>query len=187
MTKTISTLALTLFAGMTLAAALPAADAEAGAKNRQLHCVKVKKNGKYHTVCPSKRRRQVSTIPTTHLQQTRTYNFTSDAEYGTGKFSGDGAGGGGRGNRSDIRLKRDIAVVGKLPNGLKLYRFKYLWSDIDWVGVMAQDVLKVLPQAVITGSDGFYSVRYDLLGTSMKTLDAWQAETAAIHHPPLAA
>ncbi|MDH3743177.1 MAG: tail fiber domain-containing protein, partial [Hyphomicrobiales bacterium] len=100
---------------------------------------------------------------------------------------GAGGAGGGGGNRSDIRLKREIAVIGKLPNGLKLYKFKYLWSNVEWVGVMAQDVLKVAPEAVITGKDGFYRVRYDLLGTAMKTFDQWQAEMARIEDLPLAA
>ncbi len=40
------------------------------------------------------------------------------------------------GQHSDIRLKRDIEALGTLANGLPLYRFKYLWSDTDMVGVM---------------------------------------------------
>ena len=41
---------------------------------------------------------------------------------------------------SDIRLKTDIAPVGQLANGLNLYRYRYLWSDTIYVGVMAQEV-----------------------------------------------
>ena len=46
---------------------------------------------------------------------------------------------------SDIRLKRDVALVGRLDNGLGLYRYRYLWSDTVYVGVMAQEVALVRP------------------------------------------
>ena len=183
MNKTISTLALTLLAGMSLTAALPSADAQAGAKKRT-HCVK---NGTTNaTNCPDRVRRRAQTTPTFQRTPTRRFNFSSRTDFEFEKVGGGGGNGGG-GNRSDIRLKRDIAEVGQLPNGLKLYSFKYLWSDIEYVGVMAQDVLKVAPEAVITGKDGYYRVRYDLLGTSMKTLEEWQQELAGNPHLPLAA
>src|SRR4029450_7449565 len=41
---------------------------------------------------------------------------------------------------SDIRLKHDIHLVGHADNGLNLYRYRYLWSDTEYVGVMAQEV-----------------------------------------------
>ena len=100
---------------------------------------------------------------------------------------GGGGGGGGGGNRSDIRLKRDIQAIGTLANGLTLYKFKYLWSDTDMVGVMAQEVLNVLPEAVITGEDGFYRVNYDKLGISMMTFDEWKALVAELDKLPSAA
>lgn len=37
---------------------------------------------------------------------------------------------------SDVRVKRDVSRVGQLDNGLALYRYKYLWSDQIYVGVM---------------------------------------------------
>ena len=76
---------------------------------------------------------------------------------------------------SDIRLKRDIVPVGKMDNGLTLYRFRYRWSETVYVGVMAQEVLDVDPDAVITGEDGFYRVDYARLGTEMMTLKEWVA------------
>src|SRR5262245_44125857 len=39
---------------------------------------------------------------------------------------------------SDVRLKKDIARVGTHPMGFGIYRFKYLWSDTAYVGVLAQ-------------------------------------------------
>ena len=64
---------------------------------------------------------------------------------------------------SDRRLKRDIRDLGiKLMNGLKLYAYKYLWSDEPQIGVMAQEVLKVRPQAVhMVG--GYMAVDYGKL------------------------
>ena len=49
---------------------------------------------------------------------------------------------------SDMRLKRDIRKVGTRPDGLGVYLFRYLWSDIQYLGLMAQEVLWVKPQAV---------------------------------------
>ena len=100
---------------------------------------------------------------------------------------GGGGGGGGAGNKSDIRLKRDIQAIGTLANGLTLYKFKYLWSDTDMVGVMAQEVLNVMPDAVITGEDGFYRVNYDKLGISMMTFDEWKTLVAELDKLPSAA
>lgn len=64
---------------------------------------------------------------------------------------------------SDRRLKRDIRRIGKTPvMGLPLYTFRYLWDDILHVGVMAQDVLSVKPDAV-TEHGGFMAVNYAAL------------------------
>ena len=77
---------------------------------------------------------------------------------------------------SDIRLKRDVHPIDRLANGLTLYRFRYLWSDVEMVGVIAQEVLPVVPEAVITGADGYFRVDYDRLGLSMMTYAEWRAE-----------
>src|SRR5664279_1735245 len=61
---------------------------------------------------------------------------------------------------SDSRLKTEIAQVGTTLFGLPLYNFKYIGRAEVYEGVMAQDVLKVMPSAVLTGSDGFYRVNY---------------------------
>jgi hypothetical protein len=66
-------------------------------------------------------------------------------------------GGCGCGRGSDIRLKRDIAQVGE-HNGINLYRFRYLWSDTTYVGVTAQEVAAVKPDAVSRGADGYLRV-----------------------------
>jgi hypothetical protein len=76
---------------------------------------------------------------------------------------------------SDRRLKTDIVRVGQLRAGIPLYRFRYIGRDEVHVGVMAQDVLPVVPEAVITDASGFMRVDYRRLGTRMMTLAEWQA------------
>ena len=76
---------------------------------------------------------------------------------------------------SDIQLKHDIVKVGSLENGLGLYRFRYNWSDQAYVGVMAQEVLAVRPDAVTRGSDGFLRVDYGRIGVRFQTWEAWNA------------
>ena len=80
---------------------------------------------------------------------------------------------------SDIRLKRDVVPVGRLANGLGLYRYRYLWSDTAYVGVMAQEVELVRPDAVVRGADGFLRVDYDALGIRFQTFDEWTASSKA--------
>jgi hypothetical protein len=76
---------------------------------------------------------------------------------------------------SDIRLKRDITQVGELDSGIGLYRYRYLWSDTIYVGVMAQEVAEVMPEAVQRGADGYMRVDYARLGLRMQTWDQWTA------------
>jgi Protein of unknown function (DUF3300)/Chaperone of endosialidase len=95
---------------------------------------------------------------------------------------GGGRGGGGRGGgrRSDIRLKHDIALLGHLDNGLGFYRFSYNGSDKVYVGVMAQEVQSVMPEAVIRGRDGYLEVLYDRLGLPFQTYQEWIALGARV-------
>jgi hypothetical protein len=89
-----------------------------------------------------------------------------------------GGGGGGVRRRSDIRLKHDIALIGRLDNGLGFYRFAYNGEDQVYVGVMAQEVLKVMPEAVSRGHDGYFRVNYDRLGLRFQTFAEWIAAGA---------
>ena len=50
-----------------------------------------------------------------------------------------GGGGRGGGRRSDIELKHDVVLLGRLGNGLGYYRFVYNGSDKAYVGVIAQE------------------------------------------------
>lgn len=70
--------------------------------------------------------------------------------------------------RSDIRLKTDFHRAGTTVLGLPLYRFQYRNRPGVYLGVMAQDVLKVEPSAVSIGADGYYMVDYGKLGIAME-------------------
>ena len=97
-----------------------------------------------------------------------------------GGGGGGGRGGGGGGRRSDIALKHDIVLLGHLANGLGYYRFSYLGGHKAYVGVMAQEVESVVPQAVTRGSDGHLRVYYEKLGLKFRTYSDWLAGGARI-------
>jgi len=60
---------------------------------------------------------------------------------------------------SDRRVKRDIKRVGRTENGFPIYSYRYAWDDKPQIGLMAQDVEKRAPHAVIT-SGGIKHVDY---------------------------
>ncbi len=78
--------------------------------------------------------------------------------------------GGGGGRRSDIELKHDVVLLGHLANGLGYYRFSYLGSSKAYVGVIAQEVQNLVPEAVTRGRDGYLRVHYQKLGLKLRTL-----------------
>lgn len=71
--------------------------------------------------------------------------------------------------KSDPRLKQNIELVGRDERtGLNLYEFAYKDAPHErWRGVMADEVLQVMPSAVHTNEDGFMSVDYGALGIEM--------------------
>jgi hypothetical protein len=71
---------------------------------------------------------------------------------------------------SDERLKRNIVPIG-VENGYKVYRFKYLWSDAEYVGVMAQEVQRISPEAVTADNDGLLHVDYYKIGVRFRPFD----------------
>jgi hypothetical protein len=76
-----------------------------------------------------------------------------------------------------MRLKHDIVLLGRLNDGLGYYRFVYNGRHTTYVGVMAQEVQTVMPQAVTRGADGM-RVSYDLLGVPFETYKQWLAAGA---------
>jgi outer membrane immunogenic protein len=68
---------------------------------------------------------------------------------------------------SDARLKRDITLLGRRGDGLGIYAFKYQWSDAVHVGVMAQEVALIHPEAVVRDPlTGYMAVDYRMLNAN---------------------
>ena len=61
---------------------------------------------------------------------------------------------------SDRRLKEDIKKVGQLDNGLNVYTYKYLNGKTTYVGVMADEVADIMPEALGPTMNGFMTVDY---------------------------
>ena len=72
---------------------------------------------------------------------------------------------------SDIRMKEKIKQIYWLPNGLPVYEYEYkpefkdhpLAGHGKFVGVMAQEVEQMYPQAVVNLDNGYKAVNYGLL------------------------
>ena len=71
--------------------------------------------------------------------------------------------------QSDERLKENIKPIGKSENGHNLYTWdwnekaKELGVNDPTTGVIAQEVKKYMPEAVITDENGYYMVNYGVL------------------------
>lgn len=61
---------------------------------------------------------------------------------------------------SDRRYKTDIVRIGYAENGLPIYRFRYVGARDYNIGFMADEVEKLIPDAVFTNPDGVKYVDY---------------------------
>ena len=86
---------------------------------------------------------------------------------------------------SDRRLKKDIRDLEPQLDDLKALRpVTYRWRDPsrgtqEEIGLIAQEVEQVLPQMVVTESDGRKRIRYDL-SLQIRLLKALQEQQAVI-------
>ncbi|MEJ1935198.1 tail fiber domain-containing protein, partial [Nostoc sp. NIES-2111] len=81
--------------------------------------------------------------------------------------------GGGGGWSSDRRLKRHIAKLGQSPDGHTIYSFQYVWGGPFYVGVMAQEIAPVVPEAILYDAEGFLMVDYDRIDVTPMLLEDW--------------
>jgi hypothetical protein len=68
---------------------------------------------------------------------------------------------------SDRRLKRDIGLIERRPSGLGIYRYRYVWDAPDvphQIGVMADEVAAIRPEALGPVFGGYSTVNYSMLG-----------------------
>ena len=69
---------------------------------------------------------------------------------------------------SDRRLKENIKKIGESISGLGIYKFNYIGQAKQYIGTMADEVIKVVPEAVVRMSNGYFGVRYDLIDVQFK-------------------
>lgn len=74
---------------------------------------------------------------------------------------------------SDIILKTNIQFENKFKNNLPIYTFEYINKKHGigrFEGVMAQDVEKIYPEAVIVNNDGYKMVDYSKINIKFKKI-----------------
>lgn len=69
---------------------------------------------------------------------------------------------------SDRRLKENIQKIGESISGLGIYKFNYIGKAKQYIGAMADEVIKVVPEAVGTTSNGYLGVNYNLIDVDFK-------------------
>jgi hypothetical protein len=108
----------------------------------------------------------------------------SNQNGGPGNQVGNSHGGGGGHHGSDIRLKEDIVPLARLDDGIGLYRFRYKGSNHRaYVGVLAQEVMEIVPGAVSLGRNGYLQVDYDRLGLKFMSWKTWLRHNGAELRP----
>ena len=81
------------------------------------------------------------------------WSFNPQISYGGGAVDLSGV------QTSDRRLKTNIVQVGTRSDGLGVYEFDYVWGGGRQVGLMAQEVMRLYPEAV-GERDGYLTVDY---------------------------
>ena len=69
---------------------------------------------------------------------------------------------------------------GQLGNGLGYYHFRYNGSERAYVGVIAQEVRQVIPDAVVRDRQGYLRVHYEKLGVKFQTYEQWIASGSRV-------
>ena len=64
---------------------------------------------------------------------------------------------------SDRRLKENIRPAGRQLAGVPLYAFYFKGNDVEQIGVMADEVRQLHPDAIIVHDSGYDMVDYGLL------------------------
>lgn len=82
---------------------------------------------------------------------------------------------------SDSRLNEAVVALKQLANGVELYRFRYKGDSEVYVGVIAQQVARLMPRAVVRGDDGYLRVDYERLGLRLMTWAEWRLSQSLPH------
>lgn len=111
-----------------------------------------------------------------HKPKLQIYGKVHHLTQGTGGTASDSAANMTKSTGSDPAIKENVVRVGTHPLGFGLYLFDYKPEFRDecglnrQFGVMADEVNRVMPEAVTTRADGFLAVNYAMLGISRAAL-----------------
>ena len=72
---------------------------------------------------------------------------------------------------SDPRLKEHVVKVGESDRGFGIYEFSFKGDDTRWRGVMADEIEKLIPEAIQVDMDGYRHVNYTMLGIEMQRVN----------------
>jgi len=64
---------------------------------------------------------------------------------------------------SDRRLKKNIFKIAEMLNGLNVYQYRYTNNEGPHIGVMADEVMLIQPEAMGPTIDGYMTVDYGKL------------------------
>jgi hypothetical protein len=76
---------------------------------------------------------------------------------------------------SDARIKENIEPVGQLDNGLTVYKFNFKGEEVTRIGLIAQEVAELMPEAVSQDEEGLLKVNYDMACQPLRDEPAQQA------------
>lgn len=119
----------------------------------------------------------------TNDTSTDTLYLNYNGEYAGGTRLGGNVYAAGYFHTSDASLKKDIRPIKGIEIVKRLNGVLFAWKDSgkEAAGVVAQDVEKVLPEAVITDGEGIKSVDYDaLIAPLIEAVKEQQVEIEAL-------
>lgn len=90
-------------------------------------------------------------------------NYNIQAQQYGGLLGGLASLGGAAIMASDRRLKKNIQLLGIRSDGLGVYSYEYLWADKPSIGVMADEVALMRPEALGPSIAGYATVNYGAL------------------------
>lgn len=90
-------------------------------------------------------------------------NYNIQAQQYGGLLGGLASLGGAAIMASDRRLKKNIQLLGIRQDGLGIYSYEYLWADKPSIGVMADEVALMRPEALGPSIAGYATVNYGAL------------------------
>lgn len=110
-------------------------------------------------------RSRISIVALSRVDTSEIFNISETYTSPTTNYNTNFGYGGVRGGQSDIRLKKNIILIGKSKSNINIYQFEYI-NHIEgvWIGVIAQELLNTEYECCLgIDEEGFYFVDYNLI------------------------